>query len=170
MNELIESGGRPEHRHRAAAPVGADPTAALDRAIAALSTVGFRIEDRRPDSARLTGPRLTSTRQNPLLGAGTVELTAGHGELALDADLAGTRFLRQFVTWFPPLLVLALTLPWLVLVAVGVLPPAQAIAPAVVAGLQLPLWLALGPLIRRRIIRGTEQALDTLVHNSAFGS
>src|SRR4051812_35158201 len=74
---------------------------ALQLAIGALTTVGFRVVQRDDHSVDFTGPGLTSTRQNALLGASHIRLEASSGQLAVLADLGGIRWLRRFLLVFP---------------------------------------------------------------------
>ena len=155
-------------RHRAEATVDGDASVALRRAVDLLAITGFTIQSRETDTAKLTGPGLKSTNQNPLLGASAVDLRSDNGRLVLDADLGGTRFLRLFVRWFPPALLLGISVPFLVVVAAGIMPTLALLPVALVAGLQLVLWAIVGPRMGRGIERRTVQALDNLVHNASF--
>jgi len=58
------------------------------------------------------GPSLSSTRQDPLLGAGTLRLRITPPEVELVADLRGTWGLSLFARLFPVLLLLGLYAWW----------------------------------------------------------
>jgi hypothetical protein len=131
-------------------PLEVDPSEALLRADLSLRQAGFRFLDREAGRHVYEGPQLNSSNENPLRGAGRVELRAGGGMLEATADLAGTRWLMAFVLFFPPLLVGGLGLvssrtmvdfDWVSLGPHGI-------------------WLVLGPLmavwLRRRTLRAFE--------------
>ena len=157
----------------------ADPV--LAAAVATLTNNGFAIVDRMDGRATLTGPGLTSTRQNPILGTSRIEITARGQTLHVDADLGGVDTMRRFLTWFPLLLGLGLGLLFAVLgsagwggnVDLGVglpwAPGVQRAFAALALGL-LPVvpWLFISPLMIRMVRRRTQQALDTLANNAAF--
>lgn len=77
-----------------------------------LLSIGFVITRASVDVIEARSPGLTSTSQNPLLGAGHVTLNLLPTEASLTADLAGVRKLSVFVVVFPPLLVLFLYISW----------------------------------------------------------
>lgn len=157
----------PAWRHRAEARVDGEVNDAVRRAVDMLAMTGFTIQSRQPGAARLTGPGLNSTKQNPLLGASAIELRSDRGKLVLDADLGGSRFLGLFAKWFPPALALMISVFFLVLVALGAMPTSALVPVAIVAGLQLVIWAIIGPRIGRRVKRRTVEALDNLVHNAS---
>lgn len=138
---------------------------AFGLAEAALTALGFRLTDRSADVREWVGPGMNSSRESALLGASRIHVAHGGGELAVEADLGGVARLARFVTWFPVLLPLVLGLvlagvfaavlgpgPWLAMVAVPV-------------GLNVALWLVLGPWMARRFKARTDRALDALLAN-----
>jgi hypothetical protein len=87
------------------------PSAILDEARTGLTAAGFRVLPADPaasDVLHAVGPSLHSTRQDPLLGAGTLRLTVTPPEVELVADLRGTWGLSLFARLFPVLLMLGL--------------------------------------------------------------
>ena len=96
-------------------PALTTPSAILDDARSALTAAGFRVLPADPaagDTLVAVGPSLSSTRQDPLLGAGTLRLTITPPEVALVADLRGTWGLTLFARMFPVLLLLGLYAWW----------------------------------------------------------
>lgn len=125
---------------------------------------GFRVITKSATVLELEGPGLNSTRQNPLLGASMIRLRAAPGSLELEAELDAVRRLCNFMNT-------AILAPQIVL-TVGFL----TIFPLVLPGRNLD-WLGLIPLLiilplflfvpwmRRSLIKRTEHALDTFLHN-----
>lgn len=149
-------------------PLNATPDDALARAEATLSAVGFRIVDRPRSGLVAEGPGLNSTRQNPLLGATRVELTAGDRTLRAVAEMGGVDRMRKFLLWFPLLLGLGLgLLGLLVQLMLGVGVPNAAWMLAALGPMAVLPWAFIGPWMAGRIVRQTERAVDTLVHNAA---
>ncbi|MFO0939889.1 MAG: hypothetical protein U0930_03905 [Pirellulales bacterium] len=151
----------------------------LQVALAILANHGFKIVSHDSRSARLSGPGLNSTKQNPLLGATSIQLVLEDHRLKLIAELGGVDSMRRFLMSFPFLLGLGLGLlfgvgggllfgrnfgvgfgvPWaqgwnwmLFTLALSVLP----VAP----------WLFLSPMIAGSIRNRTQQALSTLANNA----
>src|SRR5687767_16040666 len=94
--------------HSATLPFHGDSSQALNLAIAALTSIGFRLSEHTPESLDMTGPGMNNTRASALTGASRIQFRAGAGELSLDAELGGVQRMVRFVTWFPPLLCLFL--------------------------------------------------------------
>ena len=159
----------PGLRYRTETAIEGDPLEATARVVRSLANAGFRLEEQAGTWARLTGPGLRSTNQQPILGATAIEVRSGFGRLEVDADLGGVQWLSRFARWFPITLVTVLTLPVLALAVAGVLPRAAIVAPAIVLVVQLLIWSIVGPWMARRIRQRTEAAIDTLVNNAALG-
>jgi len=149
----------------------------LANAITTLMHHGFRLERRTDNEAELTGPGLTSTKQDPLLGASRVRLQSRDCRLRVNAELGGVQTMRRFLIWFP--LILGLTLG-LVFSVVGGLVLGQQDGPAPAfpwrwlwfgfgtALLPVSPWLILSPLMIRWIARRTKNAIETLAHNATL--
>jgi hypothetical protein len=157
----------------------ADPV--LSAAVTTLTNNGFAIVDRMNGRTTLAGPGLTSTRQNPILGASRIEIAVRGQTLHVDAELGGIVTMRRFLRWFPLLLGLGLGLLFAVLGAVvwegkfdvglGLpWPPGLQWFVATMALGILPVvpWLFISPLLIRMVRRRTERALDVLANNAAF--
>ena len=154
--------------HATGAAVEVDPTVALDAAVDALAGAGFRLVGRTPSEAELTGPGMTSSRQDPLVGASRISLSSG-GRLEAVAELGGISRMARFLRWFPPALGAALAV-----VLVAVFAASDLGYDAVIGGAVIPLvatspWIILGPVIARSLRQRTVAALDTLVANAALG-
>jgi hypothetical protein len=151
----------------------------LKAALLTLTNNGFAIVQRDQNSADLIGPGLTSTRQNPLLGASRIHLSVRGQKLCLNAELGGVDSMRRFLMQFPLVLGLGLGLLFGVLggvafgqqfgVGFGV-PWAQGWVWLLVAfgGAMLPVfpWLILSPLMSNMIRARTQNALAKLVQNA----
>src|SRR5262245_16864901 len=87
--------------YAAAMPFHGDSHKAIDLAVVALSSLGFRLHARTPDSATLSGPGMNSSRQSPLVGASLLDIRAERGELALTAELGSAERMMRFVRIFP---------------------------------------------------------------------
>jgi hypothetical protein len=167
--------------YQTAAEFGGDPRAVLDSAIATLTHNGFAITQRDAASASLTGPGLTSTKQNAILGASHVLLNVRGNRLEAQAELGGVDRMQRFLMRFPFLLALAIGLflgvggglffgaqtgagfgaPWApgwswLLVTLGI--SMLAVSP----------WFVLSPLMSRAMRNRTQTALETLVRNAVF--
>lgn len=163
----------------AAAKLMGRPNEALDAVITMLASHGFAIVERDERSAILTGPRMTSTRQNPVTGVSRLILLVRGQELVAEAELGGVEAMQRFLWRFP--LFLGLGLALLFGIGGGLLfgqklgvgfgvPWAPGWQWLVVAsgGALLPVtpWLLLAPLLSRNLARRTEAAVVTLVQNA----
>ena len=151
----------------------------LDSAVATLIYNGFELVHRDSTSAVLTGPGMSSTHQNPLLGASKVTLQLRDHALEAAAELGGVDYMRRFLMRFPFLLGLGLGLLFAVVgglhfgrqhgIGFGV-PWAPGWRWLIVAfgGAMLPVtpWLVLSPLMSRMILKRTQRALEVLVRNA----
>lgn len=155
--------------HTATVPFNGDSAKAFDLAIATLTPIGFRLEEKTPSSLRFSGPGMLSSRQSPLLGASSIQLVAGTNELVLTADLAGLRPLSRFIVLFP--LTLCLFLLLLAVAMSAIFFPERLGLTVVLASLPLGvnalMWLVLGPVLIRFFTRRTHRALDVFLHNLA---
>jgi hypothetical protein len=145
---------------------------ALTLAIGALTTLGFHVAARDEQAIEFTGPGLNSTRQNALLGATRIRLEASGGQLAVQAELGGVRWLRRFVLLFPPMLCLGIGVTLVIfftLVKPGALPRLEA-AIAAILGLHMVVWMIVGPVIARRFETKCQRSLDSLIANLAAAS
>lgn len=156
-----------------------DSQSALHAALAILANQGFKIVNHDSRSARLSGPGLNSTRQNPLLGATSIQLVVDEDRLRLDAELGGVDSMHRFLMRFPFLLGIGLGL--LFGVGGGLLfgrnfgvgfgvPWAQGWAwmlfALTLSFLPVAPWLFLSPMIAGSVRTRTQQALSTLANNA----
>jgi hypothetical protein len=139
----------------------------LDLAVAALSALGFRLDARTPDSAKLSGPGMNNSRQCPLVGASRLDIRAERGQLALFAELGGVERMSRFVRYFPISLNLGLGVIFLTVFGLTIgrrLPFATWAGPVIgVTLLNGAIWAVLGPWMARKIHQRTCQGLETLL-------
>ncbi len=143
--------------HEYATSFSGDAEAALDLARTALVSQGFEIVSNDTSEMRLRGPGMQSNRQSPLLGATDIWLRVTGSEIAARATLGGVAKMKAFVTWFPPGLVLSLTLMPLLF---GEPVPLWGFA-------MLVPWLFISPILAAAIRRSTERAIDAMVRGMA---
>jgi len=77
------------------------PARALDLVVAALTTIGFKTDERGDARVRLTSPGMRSTRQNPLLVVSELVAEVRGDRLALDAKLGGLAQIEQVMHVIP---------------------------------------------------------------------
>lgn len=158
-----------------------DPRQALSKAMLVLETVGFRIVSCDERNAELQGPGLNSTKQNPLLGATSIQLRCSERTIYLTAKLGGVATMQRFLTWFP--LILGLSLGTIFAIAGGFgfgraagipfgVPWAQGfrwiVAAYAMALMPVAPWLFLSPMLIRVIRKRTKVALETLLQNAVM--
>jgi hypothetical protein len=154
--------------YAASRPFQGDLDKAFDLAIAALTALGFHLNERTPSSVRFTGPGMNSNRQSPLLGASRLEIRSHHGHLELTADLGAAERLIRFVRVFPIALNCVLGIVFLVVFGTifgGRAAPLFWISPVIgVTLLNGAVWAILGPWIARNIHQRTLRGLDSLLN------
>ncbi len=124
----------------------------------ALVANAFTIVSANPTAFTATGPGLSSSNQNPLLGISKVSLRAEGGVLDVQAELGGASRLGLLAIFLPLALgVLLAAIFYLANKPNAVIAPLGAVAP----------WLVLGPLMARMIRRRTEKAINALLESSA---
>ena len=143
-----------------------------------LTRNGFAIKQKHDHRIVFTGPGMTSTKQNPLLGASKLDVEVFGKDLKLTAELGGVQRMSRFVRWFPLILCLFLATVFLVVGLFTGLPffnqPNQNNAGgfnwmiAIFAMCMLPAlpWLFIAPIMIRWIREKTNRALETLVKNA----
>lgn len=151
--------------HAATKPFRGDVDKALTFVVTALTPIGFRVERTGAESVDLFGPPMQRTRQSALVGASRIRLAHRGGQLALEAELGGVRRITRFVLVFPIALCLFLGLVFSVInIATG---QVGAWLPAGVAiGVNIVVWLVIGPIVVRHLRKKTLAALDTLLVNA----
>ena len=166
-------------------PFDGDREAVIERAARTLMALNYRITRQEPEVLEAFGPGYRSTKQNPLLGATFIRVSfldpeaelepgpdaasddsrgdgtwAESGEVRLEADLGGARFMHRFVFFFPLVLCLGLYALFSILSKGNFRGPIT----LTVFG-PLIVWLFVAPLLARRIIVGTVRALETFLFN-----
>ena len=139
-----------------------DADRAVRFGVETLTSQGFRITRHHAASAELAGPGMSSSKQNPLVGASHVEVRGRSGELSLVAQLGAVRRLIRVMALF--LLGLALGLAVLFGILFRDRHLLQILLLALAPFVAWPAILALlGIVFRKR----TCAALDTLLDNMA---
>jgi hypothetical protein len=140
-------------------PISGDGGKALGLAFTTLANANFRVVRDEGREAEFAGPRLLSSRQNPLNGARRVHVVVRGGKLHLRADLQGVGWLFAVIAG--------------VIVTIGV---ALAIVMALmddsdanplVLVLPLGIWVILLPIMYLWTRRVVVNAYETLLHNMA---
>ncbi len=141
-----------------------DPAPAFDLAAQVLVANGFRLERRDAQSLVAVGRGMTSSKQNPLTGAGRIVLTRSGRDLRLEADYGGVRALTRLLIALPLAMLVAFGVAWLLSGAGrgNPLPPQAALA--------LVPWLILSPLMIAGMRRRTARALDDLLASLAVST
>lgn len=161
-------------------PFHGDVNRALDLATTVLATNSFVIANKTALGVEMLGPGMRSNRQNPILGATRIRISAEPSQLVIDAELGGVTRMSRFLTYFPA----SLGLLFVVLFGLGMglimgavtgagfgVPAAPGwkwLAMTVpISTLPLLPWLFLSPMMIRSIRKNTVVALDTLLNNMA---
>lgn len=152
--------------------VRSNENAVLDEAAKLLLARGFNFDSQTENEIRLTGPGMRSTKQDPILGATAISLRQSHatrGKIAVSADLGGVRWMSNFITFFPPLLIagiLTINLVVLTVVMKNNLPQGLISGLGVGGAIMVFLFSVFGRLMRKRIRSGTENAIDACIKNA----
>ncbi|MDP7346706.1 MAG: hypothetical protein QF735_00665 [Phycisphaeraceae bacterium] len=154
-------------RYRSSTSLTGDAGRAFDLALTSLTSQSFHLTSRRGTSVEFEGPGMRSTNQSALLGATTIRLVATAGQLELEADLGGVRFLTRRLFIFPLALLAFLFITFAVVYsAVFNQEQWHVSVVASIVGNAL-LWLVVAPIIAIAVRARTVKALDTLLHNVA---
>ena len=145
-----------------AVPFRGDSEKALKVICDALTANNFRIESRDAQRVTFTSPGIGNTRENPLRGVSTGEVSVSAGNLTFKGE---TRSIQRLI-WFLVVFMIGMVIFFLILFGVilrkQVGPQAAYIAP-----LPFVPWIFLIPLIARMMRRKTQSAIQTLLHNAA---
>jgi hypothetical protein len=148
----------------------------FNTAHAYLQPFGFEVSTRNGSSIHLTGPGLRSTRQNPILGATGIVIQVQERRIQIQAELRGVEALQKFVKFFP--LFLGLGLGLFFGIGGGFLFGNQSgvgfgipgvphwkwfVASMGFSFIPISPWLVLSPMMSRRILRRTQEALNSFM-------
>lgn len=156
--------------YEAILPVHSNENAVVNEAARQLISCGFRLASQTENEVTLTHKGMRSTKQNPILGATTITLRQSHltrGKVSVSADLGGVRWMRRFVTLFPPLLMAGILTINLTLAAIFQNIP-QGLFFKLIAGVAFVTFLSFGAgvILVKRIREQTEQSLEACVTNA----
>jgi hypothetical protein len=158
-----------------------DTERTFSNAVLVLEAVGFKILSCDKQHAELQGPGMSSTKQNPLLGATAIQLRCSRNTIKLDARLGGVATMERFLKWFP--LGLGITLGTLFAFVGGFgfgkafgipfgVPWAQGLNWILVAYtlalLPITPWFFISPWMIGIIRQRTTESLKTLLHNAVL--
>ena len=136
---------------------------ALDVARSAFVGQGFQIVASNDNELRVTGPGISSTREDPLKGVSEASIIVRSSAIQIKAILGGAQKLKTFLRFFP------MGMGLFFMIVFGVLawrlPPFRHAWIFLIPLLALSPWLFLAPLIARSIEKKTEQSVDTLLSN-----
>jgi hypothetical protein len=134
--------------------------AASMRIVDSLTAQGFRIVTQNRDLVEMSGPGMSSSRQNPLVGASQVTIRSLGRELAIEADFAAVgRLVRTL-----GVVIFSMAIVFLVLFGF-VIPSEHPVLRYILPVLPLAPWLFLLPWMNRLFKRRTARALDALLEN-----
>ena len=142
--------------------VSGEASAVAKRIVDTLVGQGFRIAARQRDSVELLGPGMTSSRQNPLVGASKVVVRSHRREVAIEADFGGVRRLIRTLGF----IICSMAILFLVLFGF-VIPIEPPVLRYIVPVLPLAPWPFLLPWMGWLFRRRTARAFDVLLQNIA---
>jgi hypothetical protein len=137
--------------------------ASFEMATTILTANNFRLVDKTGDTLEFSGGGMSSSRQNPLVGATRIRFLHRPGQLTLEADLGGVTRMSWFLHLFPAVMgvfflilfgVLFRQMGWWFVVAVSL-------------GPLLP-WVVLSPVLSRWIRWRAIKALENVLANLAM--
>ena len=138
-----------------------DTSAAMATAKNFFITHGLKLELRGDDTLLLTGPGMISNRGNAIKGVTKGQLQITSSSIVFTGELGGVEFMKKFVCFFPPALILGITA---VLSIIFYLTNQFSVEIFFFALTIIP-WLFIGPLFGKSMQRKTENAVDTLLEN-----
>ena len=151
--------------------VRSNESAVLDQAAKLLLARGFNLDEQSDNEIRLVGPGMRSTNQDPILGATEIAMHQSHanrGKIAVSADLGGVRWMSNFVTYFPPLLVASILSIHLIVMTIVMnnnLPVGVILGIGVGGSIMVFLFSVFGRWMRKRIRTNKEAAIDAWIKN-----
>jgi hypothetical protein len=146
-----------------AVPFTGHAARALDVARSTFVGQGFQIITNSDYELRVTGPGITSSRENPLKGVSEASIIVRPSAIEIKAILGGVQRMKMFLRLFP----LGMALLFLIVFGVlaWMLPGFRHAWIFLIPVLALSPWIFLGPLIVRSIGKKTAQAVDMLLSN-----
>lgn len=121
---------------------------------------GFLVSKKGEHDFQFTGPGMSSTKENPLVGVSTARIKLNGRQVTLEAELKSVRGMQWFI-WIFPFALCGI----LFLVLNGSRPSGSPINWASLLAV-LP-WIVLSPWMSRWMKRRTIRALDVLIENAA---
>jgi hypothetical protein len=142
--------------------VPGEASTAAKRIVDLLSGQGFRIFTQNRDVVELAGPGMSSSRQNPLVGASKVTIRSLGREVAIEADFGAVRRLIRTLG----IVILSLEILFFGL-SVSIIPFEPRVLRYIVPVLPVAPWLFLLPWMNWLFKRRTARALDALLERVA---
>lgn len=155
------------------APISGPVNKVLDLALTTLLATGFQLTNQKTSSLSFSNPQgLVSTKQNPLLGASKIELSCSKNKISLNAKLDAADKLSKFLLYFPPVLIIGLTLVLGLMTGFTLSNNGYLwVRPvALLCVINLSLWYILAFYLNKMIYRRTEKSLHTFLNSiSVYG-
>lgn len=142
--------------------VSGEASAAAKRIVASLAAEGFRIVTQNRDLVEMAGPGMSSSSQNPLVGASKVTIRSLGREVAIEADFGAVRRLIRTLG----IVIISMAILFLVLFGF-VIPLQHPVLRYVLPVLPLAPWPFLLPWMSWLFQRRTARAFDALLASAA---
>jgi hypothetical protein len=139
-----------------------EASAATRRIVESLTALGFRVVTQNRDLLELAGLGMSSSRQNPLVGASKVTIRSLGREVAIEADFGAVRRLIRTLG----IVIFSMAILFLVLTGF-VIPIELPVLRYILPVLPLAPWPFLLPWMSGLFQRRTARALDALLENVA---
>jgi len=139
-----------------------DLDAAMKLAQNIFTSNGFKMDRIGETELSVTGPGMTSTKQNPIRGLSRGQLKISGATLAFTGELGGVGFMKKFLYLFPPALAIGMTFFFAIkmdLTKQNIMPVLRPVFLAVAP------WIVISPLMSKYIQKKTEDAVSTAVEN-----
>ena len=147
--------------YETSASYSGDPRLVMQSACDALSAADMRITTKTDTTIEFTGPKLNSSKENPVRGISNGRLSVTGSSISIKADLSCiTRLITILACLFGGMEILGIVVVAIVMRHSSLLPMMLGI----LIGSAAP-WIVLLPLMSRWMKRRTTRAIDTLLNN-----
>ncbi len=143
-----------------------DSTSAMLAAKNIFMNSGFKIEIINDNELLITGPGMSSTKQNPLCGVTKGWLKITESSVEFFGELGGIEFMKKFIYYFPPMLCVGIMLINILIANFSDNFPLPNIFTPL---LTLVPWIFISPLVVKKIQKRTIDAIHTALNNITVG-